>query len=139
MIYSRASKYAIRALVYIARRSAKFITTDEIAGTENLPSQSLAKILQTLARKGILESSTGPDGGFTLRLDPHRVCLLDIVCALEEVPSFQGCAMGRERCSTTQSCAMHEGWAELRSHIVLYLKGISIASLAEKPDPRLWN
>jgi DNA-binding IscR family transcriptional regulator len=63
--------------------------------------------------------------------------LLDIVCALEEVPSFQRCAMGRQRCSRTQSCAMHKGWAELRSHIISYLKGISIASLAEKPDPRL--
>ena len=128
---------AIRALVYIARRSAaKFITTAEIAKAENLPCLYLAKILQTLARKRLLESCKGPDGGFTLRLDPHRVCLLDIVCALEEVPSFQGCAMGRERCSTTQSCAMHEGWAELRSHIILYLKGISIASLAEKTDLR---
>jgi Rrf2 family protein len=140
VIYSKASEYAIRALVYMARRSAaKFITTAEIAKAENLPRQFLAKILQLLARKHVLESCKGPDGGFTLRLDPHRVYLLDIVCALEEIPAFQGCAMGRERCSTTQSCAMHERWAELRSHIIWYLKRISIASLAEKPDPRLWN
>jgi Rrf2 family transcriptional regulator, iron-sulfur cluster assembly transcription factor len=140
MVYSRASEYGICALVHIARRSAaKFITTAEIAEAENWPCRFLAKILQTLARKRILESCKGPDGGFALRLDPHRVCLLDIVCALEEVPSFQGCALGRQRCSTTQSCAMHKSWAELRSQIILYLKGISIASLAQKPDPRLQN
>jgi len=138
MVYSRASEYGICALVYIARRSAaQFITTAEIAKAENLPCRFLAKILQTLARRHILDSCKGRDGGFMLRWDPHRLCLLDIVCALEEIPSFQRCAMGRQRCSTSQSCAMHKGWAELRSHIILYLKGISIASLAEKPDPRL--
>ncbi len=132
MVYSRASEYGICALAYIARRpAAKFITTAEIAKAENLPCRFLAKILQTLARRRILESCKGRDGGFTLRLDPHGVCLLDIVCALEEVPSFQRCAMGRQRCSTTQPCAMHEGWAELRSRIISYLKGISIANLAE--------
>jgi len=58
-----------------------------IAEQEQIPAHFLAKILQQLARKGLLRSSKGPTGGFAMRVDPAEVRLLDIVEALD------GCAL----------------------------------------------
>ena len=137
MIYSQASEYAIRALVYLARGpSCRFVPAKDIAQAEKIPWCFLAKILETLAKKRMLRSSRGRDGGFTLRLDPGEICLLDIVKALDEVVCFEQCAMGHPKCSVKHSCPMHDRWTELRLHIKRYLQRITIAGLASRPDGR---
>ena len=54
-----------------------------IAEREDIPAHFLAKILQELARKGMLKSNKGPSGGFALRIAPEKLRLLDIVEALD--------------------------------------------------------
>ena len=76
MIYSRSAEYAIRAFVHLAQvQEGKYAMVKNIAEQEDIPAHFLAKILQQLARKGLLRSSKGPTGGFALRVDPARfVC-----------------------------------------------------------------
>ena len=83
MIYSRSTEYAIRALIALALvPDARYIKADTIAKQENIPACFLARILQQLARKGLLRSRRGPQGGFALNLLPEQIRLLDIVEAL---------------------------------------------------------
>jgi DNA-binding IclR family transcriptional regulator len=73
MIYSRSAEYAIRAFVHLAQvNEGKYAMVKNIAEQEDIPAHFLAKILQQLARKGLLRSSKGPTGGFALRVDPVR-------------------------------------------------------------------
>ena len=68
MIYSRSAEYAIRAFVHLAQvQEGKYAMVKNIAEQEDIPAHFLAKILQQLARKGLLRSSKGPTGGFSLR------------------------------------------------------------------------
>jgi len=84
MIYSRSAEYAIRAFVHLAQvPEGKYAMVKNIAEQEDIPAHFLAKILQQLARKGLLRSSKGPTGGFALRVDPAEIRLLDIVEALD--------------------------------------------------------
>ena len=84
MIYSRSAEYAIRAFVNLAQvQEGKYAMVKNIAEQEDIPAHFLAKILQQLARKGLLRSSKGPTGGFALRVDAGDVRLLDIVEALD--------------------------------------------------------
>src|ERR1035438_5440298 len=65
MIYSRSAEYAIRAFVHLAQvPEGKYAMVKNIAEQEEIPAHFLAKILQQLARKGLLRSSKGPTGGF---------------------------------------------------------------------------
>jgi Rrf2 family protein len=132
MIYSRSAEYAIRAFVHLAQvPEGKFAMVKNIAQEEHIPAHFLAKILQQLARKGLLRSSKGPTGGFALRVDPAEIRLLDIVESLDGLAPYQQCASGLSECSDDMPCSMHDSWVNLRSRIMDYLGRNTIADLAQ--------
>ena len=132
MIYSRSAEYAIRAFVHLAQvQEGKYAMVKNIAEQEEIPAHFLAKILQQLARKGLLRSSKGPTGGFALRVEPSEIRLLDIVEALDGLAPYQQCASGLSECSDDMPCSMHDSWIALRSRIMDYLGKNTIADLAK--------
>jgi Rrf2 family protein len=132
MIYSRSSEYAIRAFVHLAQvPDGRYAMVKNIAESEDIPAHFLAKILQQLARKGLLRSSKGPTGGFALRVDAGDIRLLDIVEALDGLAPYQQCASGLSECNDDMPCSMHDSWVGLRSRIMDYLGKNSIADLAK--------
>jgi Rrf2 family protein len=140
MIYSRSAEYAIRAFVHLAQvPEGKFAMVKNIAEQEEIPAHFLAKILQQLARKGLLRSSKGPTGGFALRVAPSEVRLLDIVEALDGLTAYQQCASGLSECSDEMPCSMHDSWMSLRSRIMDYLGRNTIADLAKALEVKKKN
>ena len=140
MIYSRSAEYAIRAFVHLAAvPDGKYAMVKNIAEQEDIPSHFLAKILQQLARKGLLRSSKGPTGGFALRVDPREIRLVDIVEALDGLAPYQQCASGLSECSDEMPCPMHDSWTNLRSRIMDYLERNTIADLAKALEQKKKN
>jgi Rrf2 family protein len=132
MIYSKSAEYAIRAFVNLAQvPEGKYAMVKNIAEQEEIPAHFLAKILQQLARKGLLRSSKGPTGGFALRVDASDIRLLDIVEAYDGLASYEKCASGLSECSEDMPCSMHDSWVTLRSRIMDYLGRNTIADLAK--------
>lgn len=132
MIYSRSSEYAIRAFVHLARiPDGKYAMVKEIAAEEAIPPHFLAKILQQLARKGMLRSSKGPTGGFALRVPADETRMLDIVETLDGLAEYERCASSLAECSDDMPCALHDSWKALRSRILDYLGHNTIADLAK--------
>ena len=137
MIYSRSAEYAIRAFVNLAQvQEGKYAMVKNIAQEEGIPAHFLAKILQQLARKGLLRSSKGPTGGFALRVTAVDVRLLDIVEALDGLAPYQQCASGLAECSDEMPCSMHDSWIGLRSRIMDYLWKNTIADLVKALDQK---
>ncbi len=132
MIYSRSAEYAIRAFVNLAQvPNGKFVMVKQIAEQEGIPAHFLAKILQQLARKGLLRSSKGPTGGFSLRTPASEVTLVQIVEALDGLTEYQKCVSGLAECTDDAPCGMHDSWKALRSRIMEYLEQTTIADLAK--------
>ncbi len=123
MIYSRSAEYAIRSFVYLARiPDGKFAMARQIAEDEKIPAHFLAKILQELARKGLLRSNKGPSGGFSLRVPASQIKLLDLVEALD------GHALAE---SLSQAPWILDSWKDLHSRIMDYLESNTIADVAK--------
>jgi Rrf2 family transcriptional regulator, iron-sulfur cluster assembly transcription factor len=140
MIYSRSTEYAIRAFVNLAQvPEGKYAMVKNIAREEGIPAHFLAKILQQLARKGLLRSSKGPTGGFLLRQKPEEITLMHLVDALDGMSNYEKCACGLSECNDQMPCGMHDSWSALRTRIVEYLSKTSIAdvcqALEEKRKP----
>ena len=132
MIYSRSAEYAIRAFVHLAQvQEGKYAMVKNIAEQEDIPAHFLAKILQQLARKGLLRSSKGPTGGFSLRVPADEIRLVDIVEALDGLTEYQQCAAGLSECSDDMPCPLHDSWKAVRSRIMDYLGRNTIADLAK--------
>jgi Rrf2 family iron-sulfur cluster assembly transcriptional regulator len=127
MIYSKSSDYAIRAAIYLAQLPAgDHAMAKNIAQEEEIPAPFLAKILQELARKGILQSVKGPAGGFRLKKKASEIRLLDIVGAIDGPDEFM-----RGRGSSKTTGPLHDSWMPLHSRIMDYLERNTIGSLVK--------
>ena len=132
VLYSRSAEYAIRAFVYMAALpSGEYAMVKNIAEESDIPAHFLAKILQDLARDGFLRSSKGPRGGFRLNLPAGEIPMLKIVYAVDGSARFSRCIGGSPECNDRAACGMHDSWIALRSRIIEYLEGTSIADLAK--------
>ena len=126
MILSRSSEYAIRAFLYLAKQEpGRLVMARQIADDAGLPGHFLAKLLQQLARKGLVRSNKGPSGGFTLASDPKDINILAIVEAVE------GTEIAAAAVGTPRNDIPGDGWITLRSRIVDYLGQTSLADISK--------
>ena len=137
MIYSRSSEYAIRAALYLGKiDDGKCAMAKEIAETESIPAHFLAKLLQQLARKGLLRSQKGPSGGFCLRKSAKDVRLIDIVDAVDGLNHYAQCIVGLPECNERMGCPMHNSWIDLHSRIMDYLRRNTVESLVKQMEAK---
>ncbi|MBI1729109.1 Rrf2 family transcriptional regulator [Candidatus Acetothermia bacterium] len=130
MIYSNACEYAIRAMTHLAKKPDELHLAREIAQDETIPYYFLSKILQTLAKNGLLSSTKGRGGGFQLAKAPEKISLYDIKVCIDGALDLDECAVGLARCSDKQPCPLHDTFKPLRERIRAYLKETSLAHMA---------
>jgi Rrf2 family protein len=128
---SNTSKYAIRAVIYLALYASprKKIGIKSIAETLNIPTPFLGKILQVLARHQILESSKGPHGGFCLKKQAMDISLMEIIEIIDGTDIFDTCVIRTSKCSYDAPCSMHDKMAPLRREMKSLFLTESVADL----------
>lgn len=133
---SKTCEYAIRAMIYIAQKSKneEKIGIKAIAKGINSPEHFMAKILQELSRKKLLQSTKGPNGGFYLDSDHLKYSLADIVKAIDGDKLFTGCGLGLENCSEKKPCPLHYEFKTIREKIKLTLQTAKVGEFKEKLD-----
>jgi len=141
LIFSRQCEYALQAVLYLALKPGGEMTSiKELTKTLKIPYHFVAKILQDLTRKGLLNSMKGPTGGFALAMPPQRITLFHIVDAIDGADFMRTCVLGFPECSGENPCAVHESWGKLRDGIYEMLVNRSIAQLAKemrKPEYKI--
>ncbi len=98
MLLTRASEYALLALDII-RNSEKPKGAEQLSIELCIPKSFLAKILQGLAKEGILESKKGAHGGFVLLKESSEISIASIVIAAEgKTPAVFDCSQYSTSC-----------------------------------------
>lgn len=129
---SKGSEYAIRGVVYLAMQPPeKVCFIDEIAEAQEVPRAYLAKIFQTLGKKGFLKSTRGPGGGFELSRPAEQINMLEIIETMEGDISLNDCLISTGYCHRDKTCAMHDVWKEVQEKFITYLASCSFARLAK--------
>jgi len=120
---TNASKYAIRAAIYLAENASvdNKLGSKEVAKNVNLPQYFIAKILQQLAKGGIINSVKGPQGGFYLDEEKLQKPVLDIIHHIDEEEVFTGCFIGLKQCSDDKPCPVHHVVAPFKQQILTEL------------------
>jgi len=133
---SNSSKYAIRALIYLALKDeGNKIGIKQIAKDLEIPSPFLGKIMQSLVKHKLLSSSKGPNGGFGLGRAANDIYLIDIVEVIDGLDFFDSCLIGLKSCSSgheSKHCPTHEKFSPIRNELKRLFKEESIGKLAEK-------
>lgn len=132
-LFSKTCEYGIRAVLYIASQSAngRKVGIKEITENINSPEHFLAKILQKLSKDGIILSSKGPNGGFSVSKEILLKPMADIIVSLEGDSIFRGCAMGLSNCSEVNPCPLHNQFKSIRNQLTDTLYNNSIGNFNE--------
>lgn len=138
-MFSKTCEYAIRAMIFIAQKSKRGnnVGIKEIAHGIDSPEHFIAKILQELVRKGLLQSMKGPNGGFYLDHERLEYSLFDIVKAVDGDNLFTGCGLGLKKCSETHPCPMHNEFKSVRKGIQMMLTKAKLGEFTKELEKSL--
>jgi len=131
---SNTSKYAIRAMIYLAINAGSSSKTGikRISADLAIPAPFLAKILQTLARHKLLSSSKGPNGGFSLGREANKITLFDIVTVIDGNDLFNKCLISLRTCYDENiPCPVHHKYERLRKETKQLFQQQDIGNLAD--------
>lgn len=103
---SQTAEYALRAVVYLAYEAPEARTTEQIHRATLVKRAYLAKILQGLAKKGIVTTQRGVGGGVALAKSPQDLTLLEVVNAVEPLQRIRTCPLGIST-HGSQLCPLH--------------------------------
>jgi Rrf2 family protein len=126
---SKKADYGLIALKHLAQHAEASISAREIASEYNIPAELLAKVLQKLARKGLLVSQHGMNGGYVLARDPSKISIVDVVEALEGPIGITPCERG-SNCEQLEFCSVRDPLMKLKVKVVRVLGDTSIYELA---------
>ncbi len=131
---SNTSKYAIRAVIYLALNAGeeKKIGIKQISKELNIPTPFLGKILQTLAKHKLLSSTKGPHGGFGLGRNAEKIYLIDIVDIIDGQDIFNKCLIRLDDCSNKEPCSMHNKYAQARAQLLNLFQNQNIYELIDE-------
>lgn len=134
--------YGLMAISHIAN-SGERVSAKEIAEEYNIPAELLAKILQRLAREGLIESQNGPKGGYLLARDAGEITVSQVIQALEGPIGLLECySQGRPPCELEAQCTIRTPMYQIQQAVLealdrMTLEDVSKAMGRREPSPSL--
>jgi Rrf2 family protein len=130
---SKEVEYAIIAVKLIYDRSiAEVVSAKEISSEKDLSFDLLAKVLQKLVKSGIITSSHGTKGGYSLNKSASSISLLMIINALEKNVSLTNCLSKIPEstgCNHEDNCSIKNPITKIQMEIESYFKNTTIDKL----------
>jgi len=129
ILISRKTDYTLRGLLYLLKQNDdKIVPSSEICKKMRIPSVFWAKIVQTLARKKIIESKKGKSGG--IRILKKDASLGDIVSIMEPGLALNKCLRPKQGCFLKSACPIHKILADLDQQLKIKLSSVALSGLA---------
>ncbi|HBG62392.1 MAG: hypothetical protein A2Y03_08650 [Omnitrophica WOR_2 bacterium GWF2_38_59] len=128
-LITKDTDYAIRAISYIARSGKPIVSVSEIEKALNLPRSFLRKTLQTLQKGGVLTSTKGNKGGFSLDKNYKSITLVDIIKIYQGDICFTDCLLKKEICPEISKCVVRKKIKIIEKMVNTELNKITIDSI----------
>lgn len=130
---SYTCKTAIKSVIYLASKSelGEKAGIKEIAEHINASEHTVGKILQTLARHGLINSVKGPSGGFFINKVQQNQPISNIVETIEGKQVFKECGLGLSKCSASHPCPIHDEYKVARDMIEKLFRDKKVKDLCD--------
>ncbi|MHB1035553.1 MAG: RrF2 family transcriptional regulator [Pirellulales bacterium] len=126
---SEAASLALHTMAILAKNHARRLTTQEISAVLGGSPHHLAKVMQRLARAGLVDSTRGPQGGFRTRRPAAEVSLLEIYEAVDGPLGEARCLLAEPICDG-KDCVLGELVQAVHRQVRNYLERTTLAELA---------
>lgn len=127
MKISKKTQYGLRAMLFLAQQPKEIFSLSEISKKEKIPKDFLEKILSKLAKKGLIRTKKGMQGGYFLFKKPSKIKIIEIIEALEGSFDFVKCLQGF--CPFSKNCCAKKFWQKLQRSIKQNISKITLADL----------
>ena len=132
---SQTSEYALRAAVSLAGEPGQARTAAELATATHVPAGYLAKVLQSLARAGVVRSQRGLGGGFVLARPPAEISAYEVLNAVDPIRRIESCPL-KLAAHRHALCPLHRRLDDAYALIEESFRSTSLAELATDPKRR---
>lgn len=127
---SKKTDYALMAMRHLAAKpEPSSASVREIATCYGIPGELLAKVLQTLARKGLLVSHQGMNGGYRLARPAGSISVADVIHAIDGRLSLTACSEQDDRCDQYATCSVRDPLWRIKTQILRALTDCTLADL----------
>jgi Rrf2 family protein len=127
--FSEAASLGLHTMTVLAKNGQQRLTNREIAGLLGASAHHLAKVMQRLAKVGLVDSIRGPQGGFVLGKPAKNITLLDIFEAIEGPVEKAGCLFRNSVCDGG-SCVLGRAVESAHEQLREYLGNSTLDELA---------
>jgi Rrf2 family protein len=132
---TKKADYALMAMKHLAEHpSGASRSAKDVAEAFGIPPEALAKILQRLAKAGLLHSQHGINGGYTLARPAHTISAFEVIRAIDGPLFITSCVTVRGECDQTDRCNIREPLRKVNESIEAVLKRIKISHMREEPE-----
>ena len=137
---TKKADYGLMALKYLAEQpgagaqSPAAQSAKDIAQAYHIPPPLLAKILQTLARAGLLVSHAGTNGGYALARPASQISAFEVIRAIDGPLFITSCITIHGSCDLAGHCTIKEPLRKVNDSIKELLSNIHINDLIETAE-----
>jgi Rrf2 family protein len=135
---SKKADYALMAMKHLAIKTASAPSSTsarEIAEQYDIPIELMAKVLQRLARSGLLTSHQGTRGGYTLSKPMASISVADIIQAIDGPLTVTACSTQDEQCEQFTKCNIRDPLWRIKDRILDALSTCSLAEISSAEPP----
>ncbi len=110
------------------------LSAKDVSAAYGIPPEALAKILQRLAKAGLLQSQHGTNGGYTLSRPAHTISAFEVIQAIDGPLFITSCITVRGECGQSDRCNIREPLRKVNDSIEAVLKRIKISHMREETE-----
>jgi Rrf2 family protein len=130
---SKKTDYGLLALNYLASEAPAGVASARvIAEKYEIPVELLAKVLQQMARVGLVAAQKGAHGGYKLGRAASMISLADIVEAIDGPLAITACGRNDDPCDQYGSCTVRDPLGRVKDKILTVLQTTTLAEMGDK-------
>ena len=128
-------RYAVTAVLDLSfHQNEGPVSLADISERQSISLSYLEQLFARLRRNGIVNSTRGPGGGYSLSREPDNISMAEIIVAVDESYEATNCASEPGGCAGSQQCLTHDLWHELSQEIHSFLNDITVAEMKTRRD-----
>ena len=130
---SKKADYGLMAMKHLANHGQEHAcSANEIAEEYGISATLMAKVLQKLAKQGLVAAKHGSTGGYQLTRRPEQISALEVLTAIDGPVLITSCVTSHGNCDATERCSVKEPLQRVNESILNVLSMVTIAHLSEE-------
>ena len=133
MQLTRSGEYGLKGVLFLAQQAPeRFVLVSEISKYQHIPETFLAKIFQRLSKAGLLRSSRGAKGGFSLGRPAGAITMREVIEAIDGPIALNRCLRREGECDEEELCPIYQVWSKAQQQLLEVLDSTTVEDLASQ-------